>query len=1694
MKQQRTQRNLCGHLKKVIILGLATGFTLGLCATARAEDNIVQGNHTYQYVEGTGQHDYTDGIYVYSDGVERGFYQSNGGYYYNKDTVNNQGITNGHKTSTITVEYKKDLDLINLEAKNVYVVVPDTTIEVGAAAADVEYREDCRNTGTIKFTAESQYPTFTQAVGSKYAKSIIMEAGTTVNSAGGFYYTGSTAGGQVISIDKATLNTDTTKTAYYVDAINTTSGDILISNASTVIGENNGINTTTGKITISDKSTLTARTADGITNTTGNIFINSGASVTGEKNGISATTGNVSLKGTSDLTNYVTIRGNNGDGVSGTTGTLTMQYADVVGGDKGLNGNNNISITDGRIEGSKGGIYNTTGSLTITGSTVETLIGSKSGDAINGVGKVINISDSTITGTQGAGIVTDPTATADNNNAVTITNSTVTGGNGDGINALHRTNVTLTDVKVTATEDGVVAGCTGAGIFTIKTTTADSTITAGKSGIVINSGSTLHIAGDKTENINLTDTNNDNVHTDGGLKATTGGNIQQANITNLAVDIKGGSASGVIATGDKSVVSLDSYDNTIKSETGTVNADGVYAENGGSVEFSKGTINLTGTGNVYGVESKAATDAGSASQSASVSLRNLDSNFTVAATGNGVAVGAMATGDGTVHENFFNITVTGTDFDQITAVNGAAYGIEATNAARAFYYASNPSDSGKIAVKTTGSGSAIGIFSTGVGSDVIVQYAKAVEATSAKGTVYGVAAVSSGKVGKAVIDNITVTGGNDATGILASEGTAANPSITQLTLGGAVVVTGTGNSNLNSALRAENYGQNNVTGLEDDTTNNHSAITVKVANGGTAVGLRAFKNSTNTAGPNASGDEFSVDVASTSGPAYGLYSQTNSSNTITGVKTLKATTDRGSAFGAYAEDASINKLSFSDKIDVVGTNLTTYSEIAGVKALSGGQNIFTGTGNTINVTGTGNSDSVANGIDISGGSTVQSAVPFNITVTAKNDTNANGILYAAGTGNNNITNLQDVSVQTNTGLATGIKVEKLATGSNSLTLNGKLNVSGADGVTDNVAYGIFNRSTDAASTLAVTAAKDITVTAPTGIGAIVRADNVSSTTMDFQGALNVTASSAEGVLATSGSKVTLRGSNQEPGILKVRGTGYYVGVGVGIGAQVTLDNVSLDANGGTGYEVLGITGGGTVNLVSSKLASATKSLNAAAVMYTNSYNSQGENLNLNIDSNSSLTGTAQVEKESSANGGIAVNNAGLWNVAGSSNLGNGGSLTNTGTLDMTQDGSAYTKLQVGNLVNNGTVIMNADLLTAQGDQIVANTASGNATVLLAYSASEAKTITEDNFKSPDFVIADNATATYSVGNNGANRLELGTIALKMAPYTNADGKTAYHLVMADFSNRVKAAGTSVIDPDIWYLETDALYEQIGSFDANRKEHDLWARAVHRKLTMNNSFASRTQEVVSGNDLDTNFSGVEIGMDRKLSQNAKETIWGGVMLGYGKGTTDMASGNSDLASFNAGLYSVYKASNGWYLGGLVKYNHYKTDLEASTSSVLTGTEDFSDNVGQNGWGLSAIGGKRFQNNKGWFVEPQLELGYHQINSGDYTLGDMDVKVDGLISRRVRAGVGLGRTISYHNGSNLSAFVKASLIHELDGEGDVRINGVTTLKRDFGGTWGQYKLGLNYNSKRGNNALLALTYEKGGHRSSPLGIEASYNWSF
>jgi outer membrane autotransporter protein len=72
-----------------------------------------------------------------------------------------------------------------------------------------------------------------------------------------------------------------------------------------------------------------------------------------------------------------------------------------------------------------------------------------------------------------------------------------------------------------------------------------------------------------------------------------------------------------------------------------------------------------------------------------------------------------------------------------------------------------------------------------------------------------------------------------------------------------------------------------------------------------------------------------------------------------------------------------------------------------------------------------------------------------------------------------------------------------------------------------------------------------------------------------------------------------------------------------------------------------------------------------------------------------------------------------------------------------------------------------------------------------------------------------------------------------------------------------------------------------------------------------------------------------------------------------------------------------------------------------------------------------------------------------------------------------------------------------VHEFGGDYTVNISdraGSEAFDVGCGGSWGLYKVGVNYNAVKGNNAIFALTYNKGGHRSSPLGVELTYNWAF
>lgn len=93
-----------------------------------------------------------------------------------------------------------------------------------------------------------------------------------------------------------------------------------------------------------------------------------------------------------------------------------------------------------------------------------------------------------------------------------------------------------------------------------------------------------------------------------------------------------------------------------------------------------------------------------------------------------------------------------------------------------------------------------------------------------------------------------------------------------------------------------------------------------------------------------------------------------------------------------------------------------------------------------------------------------------------------------------------------------------------------------------------------------------------------------------------------------------------------------------------------------------------------------------------------------------------------------------------------------------------------------------------------------------------------------------ADGNYSVTNNGDNNLEVGNWTYSLA-MKQADGSTIYHLVNNDLlSNKGKTIVSSVVSPDYWYYETNALYNDINNFNGARKDHDVWAHVVHSKNT------------------------------------------------------------------------------------------------------------------------------------------------------------------------------------------------------------------------------------------------------------------------
>jgi len=359
-------------------------------------------------------------------------------------------------------------------------------------------------------------------------------------------------------------------------------------------------------------------------------------------------------------------------------------------------------------------------------------------------------------------------------------------------------------------------------------------------------------------------------------------------------------------------------------------------------------------------------------------------------------------------------------------------------------------------------------------------------------------------------------------------------------------------------------------------------------------------------------------------------------------------------------------------------------------------------------------------------------------------------------------------------------------------------------------------------------------------------------------------------------------------------------------------------------------------------------------------------------------------------------------------------------------------------------------------------------------------------------------------NQGYDTYELGSWKYVLDKVNNTDGSSGWYLVNDDLSSLGYSVVDSIIVPDIWYLETNALYNRVIGDELSRDETGgnglrTWAQLVYNKAEYENAVETKGAAGESGftisgpNKVTQEFKGVSAGMDKKVRSTENYDLYGGMMFGYGEGDLDRDYGDSDNSSLFAGLYGIWRFHSGWYLAGLLKYNRYEMDVTVCP----VGYGGFKSDYSQDGFGVGAMLGRKFERADGWYLEPQVEMGWHRIEGTDYTIGGLPVEVGSMTSLRGRAGLKIGRNWVYENGRTLDLFARASLIHEFDGEADINIysdaskSSYDPFTADYSGTWGQYKVGI---ASRGKDfdAYAAFTYEDGDGRESPVGVEAGLKW--
>ena len=456
---------------------------------------------------------------------------------------------------------------------------------------------------------------------------------------------------------------------------------------------------------------------------------------------------------------------------------------------------------------------------------------------------------------------------------------------------------------------------------------------------------------------------------------------------------------------------------------------------------------------------------------------------------------------------------------------------------------------------------------------------------------------------------------------------------------------------------------------------------------------------------------------------------------------------------------------------------------------------------------------------------------------------------------------------------------------------------------------------------------------------------------------------------------------------------------------------------------------------------------------------------------------------------------GLEKVTGIDLRINDGATWNPTYVEAADQGDSGTAVLAQNRVTlNGG---NIDLTNAKNQQVKIETLAGDKGTIKIGSEYNSLAVTKDNTATNLTVAATKPYAEQIASNDMSGAVK--DLAAKVKDETNADGdsKTAASrvyipettvtgAVTADIDengdatnvkeavNETNAAVSDLASISLmtWRQENNDMNKRLGELRDSKGEHGAWARMA------------RGESKYGSQNVKNQYNYYQVGYDEKLSTNPNWTV--GVALTRTEGNSTFAAGSGENKHTGLAIYGSYLSDSGSFVDLIAKYA--RLDNEFKTVGAGVGDADYKENA----YSLSAEYGKRFTNDNGFWIEPQVELTYGTVGSVDYlTNKGYSVHKDSTDSLVGRLGFALGKNIKQGN-----VYVRASYLYDFDGESTVTMSGAGTasFKQDLGGGWWEVGVGTNLNLSDATHLYFDVEKTYGGDVATPWQWNAGVRWSF